>query len=264
MNIGDSTKPLIEVRGLKKSFGDRQILKGIDIDVYPEETLVLLGGSGSGKSVLTKHMVGLMSPNEGSVKFEGEEISELSERKLAPIRKKMGIMFQNGALFDSMTVGQNIAFPLLEDGIKDEALITEKVKEALRIVNLKGEEDKMPSDLSGGMRKRVALARAIVDHPSVVIYDEPHAGLDPITSDVIDHLIKRLERDLKITNIIITHELRSAFRIATRIAFLQNGEIYWTGTPKEMQESTDPVLASFLSGTSDQGSWEQADYPTPH
>lgn len=252
----DESGILVEVRGLEKSFGDRQILKGIDIDVYQKETLVLLGGSGSGKSVLTKHMSGLMQSTSGSVKFRGEEINGLGERELAKVRKQMGIMFQNGALFDSMTVGQNVAFPLKEEGMKDADEINKRVSEALEIVMLKGEEDKMPSDLSGGMRKRVALARAIVDRPYLVIYDEPHAGLDPVTSDVIDHLIKRLETELGMTNIVITHELRSAFRIATRMAFLKDGEIYWTGTPEELKASTDETLVKFLSGTSSHGSWD--------
>lgn len=191
MSKASEKSTLVEVRGLHKQFGDRKILRGIDIDVYPKETLVLLGGSGSGKSVLTKHIVGLLGGDQGSVTVEGEDISSFSERQMAVVRRKMGIMFQNGALFDSMTVGQNVAFPLREGGMKDEAEISAKVSEALEIVLLKGEEDKMPSDLSGGMRKRVALARAIVDRPQVVIYDEPHAGLDPVTADVIDHLIKR-------------------------------------------------------------------------
>ena len=251
----EDTGKLIEVRGLKKAFGTREVLKGIDIDVYEKETLVLLGGSGSGKSVLTKHMAGLMQCDEGSVKVREDEIANLNERSLAIIRKQMGVMFQNGALFDSMTVGQNVAFPLREDGLKDEEEITKRVKKALDIVMLKDEEDKMPSDLSGGMRKRVALARAIVDRPCLVIYDEPHAGLDPVTSDVIDHLIKRLENNLGMTNVVITHELRSVFRIATRIAFLQDGEIYWSGTPDELKASKDEVLVNFLSGTSVHGSW---------
>ena len=247
---------LIEVRDLHQKFGDNHILRGISIDVYNGETLVLLGGSGSGKSVLTKHMVGLLKGLSGSIKIKGEEISEFSERDLAPIRREMGIMFQNGALFDSMTVGQNVAFALEENGTTDREEVEKRVLEALSIVKLGDQSEKMPSDLSGGMRKRVALARAIVDRPSVVIYDEPHAGLDPITADVIDHLIKNLERDLKITNIVITHELRSVFRIATRIAFLKEGVIYWQGTPDELKASTDPVLVKFLAGESDEGHWE--------
>lgn len=250
-----SRSALIEVRDLHVSFGAKKVLQGIDIDVYKGETLVLLGGSGSGKSVLAKHMSGLMQSAQGAIKFEGEEIGDLDERALAVVRKNMGIMFQNGALFDSMTVGQNVAFPLLEEGMKDQERIERRVWEALEIVMLKGEEDKMPSDLSGGMRKRVALARAIVDRPAAVIYDEPHAGLDPITADVIDHLIKRLEKDHDMTNVLITHELRSVFRIATRIAFLKDGEIYWSGTPDELKASTDPVLMNFLTGTSRHGTW---------
>ncbi len=246
---------LIEVEGLHAAFGAKKVLRGINIEVVEGETLVLLGGSGSGKSVLTKHMSGLMACQQGSVRVAGCELSGLSERELAVVRKQMGIMFQNGALFDSMTVGQNVAFPLFEEGIRDMGEIEKRVREALEIVMLKGEEDKMPSDLSGGMRKRVALARAIVDRPRVVIYDEPHAGLDPVTSDVIDHLIKRLERDHGMTNIVITHELRSVFRIASRIAFLRLGEIYWTGTPQELRASEDPVLRDFLTGTSEHGSW---------
>ncbi len=251
-----SDSSLITVRGLHKNFGERKILQGIDIDVYPEETLVLLGGSGSGKSVLTKHMVGLMSGDKGDIFISNENISHLNERQLGVIRQKMGIMFQNGALFDSMTVGQNVAFPLIEQGVKDKKEIEQRVAEALEIVLLGGEQDKMPSDLSGGMRKRVALARAIVDRPKVVIYDEPHAGLDPITADVIDHLIKRLEREFHMTNIVITHELRSVFRIATRIAFLREGKIYWQGSPEELKQSNDPVLVKFLAGESNAGSWE--------
>ena len=253
-------KPFITVTNLHKSFGDRAILKGIDIDVYKQETLVLLGGSGSGKSVLTKHMIGLMTPDQGEVEVEGEKISHFNERKLAVVRKKMGIMFQNGALFDSMNVGQNVAFPLREQGLKDESIIAEKVSTALEIVRLPGEETKMPSDLSGGMRKRVALARAIVDHPQVVIYDEPHAGLDPITADVIDHLIKRLERNHAITNIVITHELRSVFRIASRIAFLKDGQIYWQGLPKDLLASKDPIITNFLKGHSSEGVWDESEY----
>ncbi len=256
-NPNQKPDPIIEVRGLKKEFGNRKILTGIDIDVYKSETLVLLGGSGSGKSVLTKHMVGLMIGDTGSVKVDGEEISNLKERDLAVVRKKMGIMFQSGALFDSMTVGQNVAFPLREGGLKDDMEISKRVSEALNIVLLEGEEDKMPSDLSGGMRKRVALARAIVDKPQVVIYDEPHAGLDPVTADVIDHLIKRLERDHDITNIVITHELRSVFRIASRIAFLKSGKIYWEGCPDEFTASEDPILKKFLKGESSEGEWEK-------
>jgi len=194
-----------------------------------------------------------MQPDEGSVKIDGIDISNMRERELGPIRKKLGIMFQNGALFDSMTVAQNIAFPLLENGLKDLKEIDKRVAEVLEIVRLPGQEDTMPSDLSGGMRKRVALARAIVDQPACVCYDEPHAGLDPITADSIDRLIKCLQKDHGITNIVITHELRSVFRIADRIVFMKEGLVYWTGTPAAMKASTDPVLTQFLLGEADDG-----------
>ena len=252
-----NSTPIVSVRDLHKQFGERKILQGISIDVYEGETLVLLGGSGSGKSVLTKHMVGLYSADSGKILVDGQDITDYNERQLGIVRECMGIMFQNGALFDSMTVGQNVAFPLYERGVKDTKEIARRVAEALEIVRLGGEEEKMPSDLSGGMRKRVALARAIVDHPKLVVYDEPHAGLDPITADVIDHLIKRLEKDYNMTNVVITHELRSVFRIATRIAFLREGKIYWEGKPEDFKKSTDPILMNFLSGTSDEGTWEE-------
>lgn len=252
----DSTKkqvPLIKVRDLHQYFGENHVLRGVDLDIHPGETLCLLGTSGGGKSVLVKHMVGLMQPHSGTVEIDGTDISTMNERELAPIRKKLGIMFQSGALFDSMTVAENIAFPLVEEGLKDTEKIARRVSETLEIVRLAGQENKMPSDLSGGMRKRVALARAIINRPSCVCYDEPHAGLDPITADTIDKLIKKLQNDHSITNIVITHELRSIFRIADRIIFMKDGQIYWQGTPKEMQTNKDQVITHFLSGTDTEG-----------
>ncbi len=246
-------EPLIQVRGLHCYFGEKHVLRGADLDVYRGETLCMLGTSGGGKSVMVKHMLGLMQPDEGSVKIDGVNISTMDERALSPIRKKVGMMFQNGALFDSMNVAQNIAFPLREDGIKDLTKINERIAEVLEIVRLPGQEKTMPSDLSGGMRKRVALARAIVDRPACVCYDEPHAGLDPITADSIDRLIKRLQNEYNMTNIVITHELRSVFRIADRIVFMKEGVVYWVGTPPEMKASTDPVLVQFLSGIAHDG-----------
>lgn len=236
------------MRGIEKSFGAQKVLKGVDLDVYRGETVVLLGTSGGGKSVLVKHMVGLLQPDEGTVTLEGKVISELSERELSWARRKISMMFQNGALFDSLTVGGNIAFPLREAGIKDKKEIETRVKEALEIVKLPGQEDKMPSDLSGGMRKRVALARAVVEKPCCVLYDEPHAGLDPVTGDSIDHLIKALARDHGITNVVITHEIRSVFRIADRVVFMKEGLVYWEGTPDELKLSKDPILVNFVEG----------------
>ena len=240
----------VEIRGLHKSFGDQQVLKGVDLDIYRGETLVLLGGSGGGKSVLVKHLVGLLTPDEGSVEVDGDDITNKRERQLREVRQKISMMFQSGALFDSLTVAENVAFPLREAGLRDESEIRQRVQEALEIVRLPGQMEKMPSDLSGGMRKRVALARAVVERPCCVLYDEPHAGLDPITADSIDHLIKGLETDLGITNIVITHEIRSVFRIATRIVFMKEGRIYWTGTPEELRTSDDPELANFIAGRS--------------
>lgn len=241
----------LKMRGIEKSFGAQQVLRGVDLDVYRGETLVLLGGSGGGKSVLMKHMVGLLQPDEGMVTLEGKVISELSERELTWARRKISMMFQNGALFDSLTVGGNIGFALVEAGVRDEEEIRRRVEEALRIVKLPGQEEKMPSDLSGGMRKRVALARAVVEKPCCVLYDEPHAGLDPVTGDSIDHLIRDLAKDHGITNVVITHEIRSVFRIADRVVFMKEGLIYWVGTPEELRESDDPVLRNFIEGRSE-------------
>lgn len=240
----------VEVQNLHKSFGEQKVLRGLSAKVYKGETLLLLGGSGGGKSVLMKHFIGLLSPDAGEVIVEGENISKMNERQLGKVRRKMGMMFQNGALFDSMTVGQNIAFPLRQGGEKDEARIEKLVKESLDIVKLSGQEGKMPSDLSGGMRKRVALARAIVDRPACVLFDEPHAGLDPITGDSIDHLVKCLQHEHGMTNVIVTHEMRSVFRIADRVLFLKEGELYWQGTPEELKASTDPELKNFIEGRS--------------
>jgi len=248
-----SDPPLIEVRDLHQRFGDQHVLRGVSTHVNKGETLVLLGGSGGGKSVLIKHFIGLLSPYSGQVIVNGEDISEMNERRLGGVRQAMGMMFQNGALFDFMTVGQNIAFPLRERGIKDEQEIERRVLESLEIVKLPGQESKMPAELSGGMRKRVALARAIVDKPECVLYDEPHAGLDPITGDSIDHLIKDLQQNHGITNVIITHEMRSVFRIADRVIFLKKGQIYWEGTPTEMKESGDPELLDFINGVAREG-----------
>ncbi|MFT5633210.1 MAG: phospholipid/cholesterol/gamma-HCH transport system ATP-binding protein [Rubritalea sp.] len=240
--------PFIEVRDLHQRFGDQHVLKGVTTHVNKGETLVLLGGSGGGKSVLVKHFIGLLSPYSGQVIVNGEDISSMNERQLGKVRRAMGMMFQGGALFDFMSVGQNIAFPLRERGVKDESEILKRVLECLEIVKLPGEESKMPAELSGGMRKRVALARAIVDRPECVLYDEPHAGLDPITGDSIDHLIKDLQNNHGMTNIIITHEMRSVFRIADRVIFLKEGQIYWEGTPQEMKDSGDPELLDFIEG----------------
>jgi len=249
--------PLIRVRGLHQYFGENHVLRGVDLDIHRGETVCLLSTSGGGKTVLVKHMLGLMRPAEGSIEIDGVNIANMSERKLGPVRKKLGMMFQNGALFDSMNVAQNIAFPLIETGIKDTDELNRKISEVLEIVHLSGQEETMPASLSGGMKKRVALARAIVNHPTCVCYDEPHAGLDPITSGSIDKLIKCLQLEHAITNIVITHELRSVFRIADRIVFMKDGKIHWQGTPEEIKTCTDPTIRQFIGGTNtDVSSWQ--------
>ena len=246
----------LKIRGLEKSFGSQMVLKGIDLEIFRGETLVLLGGSGGGKSVLMKHLCGLLQPDAGSILLEGIELAGKKERELAFARKQVSMMFQSGALFDSMTVGENIAFPLRETGIRDQDELEERVNAALKIVKLSDQQDKMPSDLSGGMRKRVALARAVVEKPCCVLYDEPHAGLDPVTADSIDHLIKDLEEDHGITNVVVTHEIRSVFRIATRVVFMKDGEVYWQGPPEELMNTKDSLLKNFIEGHSDEG-WEK-------
>jgi phospholipid/cholesterol/gamma-HCH transport system ATP-binding protein len=243
-------EPFIQVRGLTQRFGETEVLRGVDLDIFHGETLVILGSSGGGKSVLLKHLPGLLTPLSGSIHVNGVEISELGERALGPIRRQMGIMFQGGALFDSFNVAENIAFPLRESGMTDEAEIMARVATALEIVRLPGEQEKLPSELSGGMRKRVALARAVVGKPACVLYDEPHAGLDPVTADSIDHLIKDLQTDHGMTNVVITHDMRSVFHIADRVVFLANGVVHWTGTPGELRESDNPELRAFVAGDS--------------
>ncbi len=239
---------MIAVRGLTKSIGEQEILRGIDLEVAKGETLVIIGRSGGGKSVLLKHLVGLMTPDAGEIWIEGENIIGLSERALAPIRRKVGILFQGGALFDSMTVEENIAFPLREAGERDAAKLRATVDEMLEVVGLIGEQEKMPVNLSGGMKKRVGLARSIIRQPSCVLYDEPTAGLDPVVSDSINQLIRRLQARYHVTSIVVTHDMKSAFHIADHIAYLHEGRIYFYGTPAELERSTDRLIQDFLLG----------------
>lgn len=243
-------QPFIRVRELHQQFGAQQVLRGVDLDVHRGETLVILGQSGGGKSVLLKHLPGLLRPTRGEVWVDGIALASLGERELGPIRRKVGMMFQGGALFDSLTVAENVAFPLREAGVKDRAEIQRRVAEALDIVRLTGQHDKYPADLSGGMRKRVALARAVVSRPDCVLYDEPQAGLDPVTADTIDHLIRCLQSKHGITNVVVTHELRSVSRIADRVAYMKEGRVHWIGTREEFANTSDPELRAFLEGDS--------------
>ncbi len=241
---------MIAIRQLEKTLGTQKVLKGINLEIIRGQTCVILGRSGGGKSVLLKHFVGLLQPNAGQVLIDGEDITCLPERKLGAIRKKVGILFQSGALFDSMNVGDNIAFPLRESGIRDSKLIEERVAEALEMVDLSGEQKKMPENLSGGMRKRVGLARTIVGRPECILFDEPTTGLDPIASDSINHLIRRLQKRLKVTSVVVTHDMKTAFHTADQIAFLHEGKIYFWGTAEQLRASEDPILCDFMEGRS--------------
>jgi phospholipid/cholesterol/gamma-HCH transport system ATP-binding protein len=244
------TSNLIEVRDLRQTFGTQEILRGINIDIPRGETLVLLGQSGGGKSVFLRHLIGLMRPLSGSIKIEGEEIAHLDERQLEPVRRKIGMLFQDGALFDSMTVYENVAFPLRERGEREEKIIRNKVAHALELVSLQGQEKKMPVNLSGGMRKRASLARAIISEPSCILYDEPTAGLDPIVSDTINRLIRRLQSQLRVTSIVVTHDMISTDHIADRVALLREGRIHFNGTLNQLHSSSDPVITDFIQGRS--------------
>lgn len=241
---------VITVDNLVQTIGGQEILRGFSLKVYQGETLVLLGRSGGGKSVFLRHLIGLMQPVSGTVTVGQEVISGLQERELAQVRRSMGMLFQNGALFDSLTVADNVAFPLRERGETDESVVRAKVEQALQMVDLAGNEGKMPVNLSGGMRKRVALARALVNQPRCMLYDEPTAGLDPIVADSIDLLIRRLQRKLGVTSIVVTHDMKSTFTIADHVALLHEGRCYFYGTCDQLRASTDPVIRDFVEGRS--------------
>jgi len=242
---------MIAVRDLIKQIGHQEILRGINLTVAKGETLVIIGRSGGGKSVLLKHLIGLMQPDAGEIWIDGQSIIGLGERKLAAIRQKVGILFQSGALFDSMTVEENIAFPLREAGERDPDVIRQKVSEMLEVMEMEGQEKKMPVNLSGGMKKRIGLARSIIRQPSCILYDEPTSGLDPVVSDSINRLIRRLQERLHVTSIVVTHDMKSAFHLADHIAYLHEGRIYFYGTREELQLSSDPLLQDFLLGRSE-------------
>jgi phospholipid/cholesterol/gamma-HCH transport system ATP-binding protein len=241
---------MIKVCKLSKSFSGRPVLVDVDLTMEEGKTLVVIGRSGCGKSVVLKHLIGLLKPDSGQVLVDDEDITGLPERKLTAVRRKIGMLFQSAALFDSMSVEGNLAFPLRELGVRDEKEIDARVAEALDMVELEGEQLKMPADLSGGMRKRVGLARTIVGRPRCVLYDEPTTGLDPITSDSINHLIRRLQRKLGVTSIVVTHDMKTAFHCADRIALLHEGHVHFDGSVEELKASTDPVITDFIEGRS--------------
>ncbi|MDH3627650.1 MAG: ABC transporter ATP-binding protein [Acidobacteriota bacterium] len=242
------SEAFIRYQGIHKSFGQTPVLAGVDLDIRRGQTVVVMGGSGSGKSVLLRHAIGLHCPDSGEVWVDGQEITEFDEEQLIETRKKVGMLFQAGALFDSMTVEDNVAYALREHTQRDETAILDRVREVLTLVELSDIEKQMPASLSGGMRKRVALARAIALAPQAILYDEPTTGLDPITANAINRLIRSLQARLNVTSVVVTHDIHSAFAVGDRIAFLHEGKIYFDGTVEEARSCREPVLRNFLEG----------------
>ena len=242
---------MIEVSQIKKSFGDQVVLNSVSFSVKEGESVAIIGRSGTGKSVLIKHLVGLLSPDEGSVSVDGKDLVGMTERQLLGVRQKFGMLFQSAALFDSMSVRDNIAFPLRRSGLNDVLEIDRRVKEVLGLVELPGVEKRMPSELSGGMQKRVGLARAIVHRPQIILYDEPTTGLDPVVADSIDQLMMRVRDHYKVTSIVITHDMRCARRMGQRIIYLRDGQVYLDALADEVFNSNDPQVARFIRGEAD-------------
>ncbi len=241
---------MIEIRDLSKRFESREVLNNLNLTVKTAETKVIIGRSGVGKSVLLKSIVGLIRPDKGLIKINGVEVTNLSEREYDKVRMEIGMVFQGGALFDSMTVGENVAFVLNEFMNLDSKTVADRVADALAMVGLKGIENLSPSKLSGGMRKRVSLARVLCMEPQIILYDEPTSEVDPITADAINNLIMELRDKLKVTSIVVTHDMSSAFKIADSIAMFYHGHVIADGTPQEIKHSTHPVIRQFIRGES--------------
>ena len=242
---------MIEIRGLAKRLGRKQVLEDLDLDVRAGETLVVLGPSGTGKSVLLKHIIGLMKPDAGSIRIDGEEIAGRGEKELNHVRRRFGMLFQGAALFDSLTVGENVALAMFEHARDmDPDQVAQRVSERLEWVGLKGAEALKPASLSGGMRKRVGLARALAMDPEYVLYDEPTTGLDPIMADVINGLIRDLQKQLQVTSVVVTHDIRSAYTVADRIVLLYRGRLVYDGTVEETRRTDDAMMRQFIEGSS--------------
>jgi phospholipid/cholesterol/gamma-HCH transport system ATP-binding protein len=242
---------MIEARGLTKSFTGHQVLDGVSFRIENGESVAIIGRSGGGKSVLLKQLIGLLTPDAGEVRIDGENITPMNERQLLRVRRKFGMVFQGAALFDSMTVAENVSFGLRRHEHLTETEVSRRVAEVLEVVDLPGTENKNPAELSGGMRKRVGLARAIIYEPQIVLYDEPTTGLDPIVSDSIDKLIMRAHSRLKITTVVVTHDMRTARRVGQRVMLLHDKKIYATGKPDDFFASQDPVVRQFVDGVAD-------------
>ncbi|MFC1509963.1 ABC transporter ATP-binding protein [Candidatus Omnitrophota bacterium] len=241
---------MIEIINLSKSFGDHRVLDNLNLVIESGEVMVIIGRSGCGKSVLLKHMIGLLRPDFGQSIVDNKDISRMEEKELDELRLKFGMLFQGAALFDSMSVGENVGFVLREHRDIPEETVREKVANALELVGLKGIEELMPAELSGGMKKRVGLARAICNDPNIILYDEPTTGVDPIGADAINDLIIELNKKLKVTSVVVTHDMVSAYKIADRIAMLYRGKIIAVGTPKEIKKIKDPIVKQFITGAS--------------
>jgi len=242
---------VIRIRGLAKRLGRKQVLLDLDLDIPTGVTMVIMGRSGSGKSVLLKHIIGLMRPDAGSIEVDGRPTTGLAERELNEVRKRFGMLFQSAALFDSLTVGENVALPLREHTTLSRDEIRQRVAERLEWVGLQGVEEMKPASLSGGMRKRVGLARAIAMDPAYILYDEPTTGLDPIMSDVINRLIRSLQQRIGVTSVVVTHDLHSAWHVGDQLALLHDGKVVFTGTPDEARDTTDPLVRQFIEGSSE-------------
>ncbi len=240
---------MIEIKNLWKSFGSKEVLKGVDLTIKKGITLVIIGRSGSGKSVILKHIIGLLKPDKGEIFIEGQNITTMNEKGIYLVRKKFGFLFQGAALFDSMSVGENIALGLKENTDLPEEKIWEIVAEKLEMVGLPEIEKMKPADLSGGMKKRVSLARSLATNPEYILYDEPTTGLDPVMSDQIDDLITELSQKLKVTSIVVTHDIFSVYDVADEVAMIHDGKTYFYGTPKELIETDDKLIRDFLNRT---------------
>jgi len=245
--MAGESQPFIQVRELTRSFGSKAVLRGVNLEVREGETLVVLGGSGEGKTVLLRHLNGLERPDSGEVIVAGERLNALSEEQLAPIRRQVAMVFQQGALFDSLSVFDNVAYPLREHAWRDHDRVARRVREVLSMVEMEDSEKLLPAELSGGMKKRVALARALALQPRAVLYDEPTTGLDPIVTRRINLMIRDLQRRLDFTSVVVTHDLRSAFMVGDRFALLDQGRIRFTGTGDEVRASRDQLMSEFVT-----------------